>query len=305
MSQFLLRRHRRRAGFTLIELLVVISIIAVLIALLLPAVQAAREAARRAACTNNMKQIVLAFHNHVVNYNALPPVRTETPSYGWAVNLLPFLEQQVLYNGFNLNKNFYDYDNQTVVRVALQVFVCPSTPEGLRDVPLGLGKTVYGTRGFVGDYKCNHLLNSMYQVNGAAGNPVLLRAGKYQQLSAITDGTSQTTLVHEQAGRPDFYLKGEKMQASNANLTDVNWWDAWASYSHFQYQGYTADGSKLGWACSINCNNGQGIYSFHPLGANVGFCDGSVRFLKETVPVAIVFALATRNGGELLSVTDY
>ena len=55
----------------------------------------------------------------------------------------------------------------------------------------------------------------------------------------------------------------------------------------------------------MNCNNSQGIYGFHPGGANVGFCDGSVRFLKESVSVAIVFALATRDGGEVLSSDSY
>ncbi len=103
----------------------------------------------------------------------------------------------------------------------------------------------------MGDYKANHLLNSMYQVNGAAGNPVLLRTGKYQPISAITDGTSQTTLVHEQAGRPDYYLRGWKKQPSNSALRRAShWWDCWSSYSHFQYQGYAADGVATGWACA-------------------------------------------------------
>jgi prepilin-type N-terminal cleavage/methylation domain-containing protein len=154
-----------RAGFTLIELLVVIAIIAVLIALLLPAVQAAREAARRAQCTNNMKQLLLGFHNHVSSYNAFPPCRTETPNFGWPVNILPYLEQKMLYDAFNLSKNFYDYENQTVTHTALQVHVCPSNPAGIHDEALALGNTVYGTRGYVGDYKANHLLNTQYLVN--------------------------------------------------------------------------------------------------------------------------------------------
>jgi prepilin-type N-terminal cleavage/methylation domain-containing protein/prepilin-type processing-associated H-X9-DG protein len=296
---------KRSRGFTLIELLVVIAIIAVLIALLLPAVQAAREAARRAQCTNNMKQILLAFNNHLSSYGTLPPVRTETPAYGWGVNILPYLEQSVLYNSFNLSNNFYDFQNQTVAHTALQVHVCPSNPAGIHDEALALGNAVYGTRGYVGDYKANHLLNTQYQVNGAAGNPVLLRAGMYQPISQIIDGTSQTTLLHEQAGRPDWYLAHKKQPPSTTNPTDLYWWDAWASWSHFTYQGYAADGLSVGWACAVNCNNGQGIYSFHPGGANVGFCDGSVRFLKESVQVTIVFALATRDGGEVISSDSY
>ena len=300
-----MRFIRRRPGFTLIELLVVIAIIAVLIALLLPAVQSAREAARRSQCTNNLKQVLLAFHNHHDTYNAFPPVRTETPAFGWAVNLLPYLEQTTLTNAYNLSGNFYDYANQTVTHTALSVFVCPTNPAGIHDEALAQGSTVYGTRGYVGDYKANHLLNSQYQVNGAAGNPVLLRAGAFQPISQVIDGTSQTTLLHEQAGRPDYYVNQKKQPASTTNPLDLYWWDAWASWSHFTYQGYAADGQSVGFACAVNCNNGQGIYGFHPGGANVGFCDGSVRFLKESVQVTVVFALATRDGGEPVSADSY
>ena len=145
----------------------------------------------------------------------------------------------------------------------------------------------------------------MYQVNGAAGNPVLLVNGAFQPISQVIDGTSNTTLIHEQAGRPDWYLARRKQPASASNPFNLYWWDSWASYSHFQYQGYAADGQSTGWACAVNCNNSQGIYGFHPGGANVGFCDGSVRFLKDSVQVKVVFALATRDGGEPLSADSY
>src|SRR5262245_2302305 len=101
-------RHR---GFTLIELLVVIAIIAVLIALLLPAVQSAREAARRAQCTNNLKQIGLAVHNYQSASGAIPPSGTRSSGWGgyqpgvdfvqqysMKTHLLPYLEQQQVYN---------------------------------------------------------------------------------------------------------------------------------------------------------------------------------------------------------------
>src|SRR5579875_2106296 len=103
-------RPRSSRGFTLIELLVVIAIIAVLIALLLPAVQAAREAARRAQCVNNLKQLGLAVHNYIASNGVLPPQNIPGTTcvagggwgYSWAISILPGLEQQQLYNAYNL-----------------------------------------------------------------------------------------------------------------------------------------------------------------------------------------------------------
>src|SRR5262245_10242018 len=95
-------RHRNwSAGFTLIELLVVIAIIGVLVSLLLPAVQKVRDAANKTSCQNNLKQIALALHNYHFDHRKFPPgaVPTLTP---WTVYILPYLEQDNLYQKYDL-----------------------------------------------------------------------------------------------------------------------------------------------------------------------------------------------------------
>ena len=112
-------------------------------------------------------------------------------------------------------------------------------------------------------------------------------------------------MISEQAGRPDFYILGKK-QASNTAQSAYNQWGPWASnqvtrLQQFGSDGITADGP--GGPCTINCNNSQGLYSFHTSGVNAVFCDGSVRFLRQGLDPNIYFGIVTCNGGEVLG--DY
>ncbi len=146
----------RRRGFTLIELLVVIAIIAVLIALLLPAVQAAREAARRAQCINNLKQIALGMHNYQSAVNTLPQGMNGDAWGTWLNAVLPFIEQQPLFNAWNSFGNnsgcatcvngplrYSGVCNITVTSTRVSAFYCPS--DGNNTATSGINIPLNGT----------------------------------------------------------------------------------------------------------------------------------------------------------------
>jgi type II secretory pathway pseudopilin PulG len=292
--------------------LVVIAILGLLVALLLPAIQASRESARRSSCVNNLRQLALAFHGHLDTKGAFPHARVNLPGlqHGWVVELLPYFEEQAIADQYRMNKDFFAVENEPAITIPIPVTTCPSTP--LRPAErvhalTAAGGMPYGTNGAAADYSVAYLLNAISAV--ATGTryasddlATALYAGPREDnlphpVTRITDGMSHTALVLEQAGRPDHYIAGAK-QASNSGLQFAAWWMAWASHRVFTYQGYDADGKTVGAACAVNCNNSQGIYSFHPTGTCVAYCDGSVRFTSDDISVRLTYALLTRAGEE-------
>jgi prepilin-type N-terminal cleavage/methylation domain-containing protein len=156
----------RRRAFTLVELLVVIAIIGILIALLLPAVQAAREAARRAQCTNNLKQLGLAFHNYHDTCKTFPMAYFASGAAGaiegqnwqvWSTRILPFMEQSTISATWDAAYPSYNTPtgagasntNDTVAATVLDSFVCPSAPDGqarvYKDASVAIGALNYPT----------------------------------------------------------------------------------------------------------------------------------------------------------------
>src|SRR5215510_8736789 len=133
-------RRKTACGFTLVELLVVIAIIGVLVALLLPAIQAAREASRRANCSSNIKGLITAIHTYhnsfkstPINYGGNQQYNNTGTGRGWMIGILPFVEQQSLWDQIDWTKAVGSNDtaantnvNTNVANTAIQAFLCPS-----------------------------------------------------------------------------------------------------------------------------------------------------------------------------------
>jgi prepilin-type N-terminal cleavage/methylation domain-containing protein/prepilin-type processing-associated H-X9-DG protein len=314
-----------RRGFTLIELLVVIAIIAILIGLLLPAVQKVREAASRMTCANNMKQMGLGAHNYAGvfndqlpnNFNIQPVPGSSPPSNGimtpigsWNTVLLPFIEQENLYRQFDLNYDWYDNassQNMQASTAIVKTYICPSNPRGSNrkvnsihnSVPFAAGATDYC--GIPAAYLNNTLNTSLFP--GAMNT----RFGNYKtRILDITDGTSNTLFVVEMADKPSAWRAGKLLTDNSSTVYTVTGSTIgsgqWAAPNWNHLRTHSFDGLTQFGECSINCSNGAGVYSFHTGGANIVFCDGSVRFLKQAgVPQAMMVAIVSIAGGEVIS----
>ena len=337
------RLPAHRGAFTLIELLVVITIIAILVGMLMPAVQAAREAARRSQCANNLKQIGLAMHNFENAYKGLPPRRygpSWTPTVtnkgycGWGAVILPYLELKNVARLYDPTCNFYDPTNAEAVLKPIAVYSCPATQpnrtmtlcdSGGNTVSGGTwtgvgGAVTSGTGGIAGDYFGPNSVSAWWFSDAATNTAysqnteTAMADNRFKAFAEITDGLSCTLLITEQAGRPNWYIKGA-MQLTTTSATTPNtatttidgttysqsnpaWWGCWASYQVFSVWTYADDGVTKGGDNTINMNNSQGIYSFHRGGANAVFCDGAVHFLGEGLTPPVLGAIITaRSGG--------
>jgi prepilin-type N-terminal cleavage/methylation domain-containing protein len=151
-----------RGGFTLIEMLVVLAIISTLLGLLIPAVQKAREAANRTACGNNLHQLGLAHHHYYLTNGMLPPSRIADKKATWLVLLLPYVEQQPLYKGWNLDGFYYDQTDAARLTV-VKPFLCPTRRDATAeptasisgDVPSDGVPTSEHVPGILTDYAAN------------------------------------------------------------------------------------------------------------------------------------------------------
>jgi prepilin-type N-terminal cleavage/methylation domain-containing protein len=297
---------RRRNAFTLIELLVVIAIIAVLVGLLLPAVQKVRESAARTQCSNNLKQMGLALHNYHDSCGNFPsgylcPQPTAdffytSPGWSWAARLLPYLEQQNLFQQINFTVPVEDPSNQVIRTTVLKLFVCPS------DRSTGIF-TIYGTTGAAmvqaatSSYAGNFGTGFMYLVPPDRGTGVLFRNSRVRLLD-ITDGTSNTFAIGE---RGSFFTQAPWAGAVSHG-TEIVTPGAPITSSHME----RATAQVLAHADPLHVFNESDADpdDFFTPHTGVGlflFADGSVRPVPIGTPVAVMEALATRSGGEVVN----
>ena len=321
----------RARGFTLIELLVVIAIIAVLIALLLPAVQAAREAARRSQCVNNLKQFGIGMHNFHDVQGTLPFGSQSVLHLNWTSQILPYLEQVQMANALNMGKYFYDVTNSTVTSATIGVFSCPTDPNS---------GTVQYTSGQPNRAKGSYMVNwgnTDYQQSAtpipvnSPGNPGL---GAYASVTPlrgpfrvnnnttamipfglrdIIDGTSNTMMMSEVKIGPFF-------STTKSDARGDIWADSVCSYS---FDAATGPNSSI--PDQLNGTSGcpnatanppcfaasgaqlefNAARSYHSGGVNVLFCDGSVKFVKDSVNLLNWRAISSKDGSEVVAGDGY
>jgi prepilin-type N-terminal cleavage/methylation domain-containing protein len=324
------QKHRR--GFTLIELLVVIAIIAILVALLLPAVQQAREAARRTQCKSNLKQMGVALHNYHEVAGQFPAALLNSGRYttgnakngqtrnttGWTM-LLPYIDETARYDQWNFDSGSSSSNpraggtapdstvNAPLWTTVPKTFMCPSHPDSGTKSTFRPGTGTFYSRndatrtsylfstGVYTDYNANYGAYNSATRQGAFGNN---GGAKFKQ---ITDGTSNSIAVGEAWGGSVYRTSGHYgpwglvgthtcchgRVVTNGNLTftaaHVRDWHLNAAWRG------RADGKVYAWVFS----------SGHAGGAHFLLCDGSSRFLNDTMDYGTFTKLAYIHDGEL------
>jgi prepilin-type N-terminal cleavage/methylation domain-containing protein/prepilin-type processing-associated H-X9-DG protein len=294
---------RGRGAFTLIELLVVIAIIAILIGLLLPAVQKVREAAARTSCLNNLHQLGIGLHGYHDANGGFPPSKVTVTVQGkavnyhaWTVYVLPHIEQGNLYQLYRFDKPFDDAktNDAGVIQRDIPTFLCPAAPGGRK------GSNGRG----IADYSAVNQLTrpNTYVTHMPPSDSThigVLGLNVSRRLTDITDGTTNTMLLAEDAGRNDTWVLGKKVATGGAT-------GAWGNPgTEINVGGFVPATGKTPGPCAVNCTNNNEIYAFHSNGANVVFADASVHTLPAQLDINKVIPLVTRASGDFVDPSSY
>ena len=255
---------------------------------------------------------------------------------GWGAFLLPFIEQSILYDRYNWEYDFYDPVNKEVVETKLPVFLCPSSPAKMDVTCTGKASTgssntdkttVNSVKGRI-DYMAP---NGFYPVStgwgtqvpatfqtGASSNSNNARQALWdsspsftpytdtktpRRVNEISDGLSNTLLIAETAGWPEQWLGKKRASSDYTTLGTRGCWAAWQSFVYYTYSGdgltssYSSPTSGDLISCSINCNNKMQPYAFHPGGAHMLFCDGSVHYVAESLDPLTFFQVTIMDDG--------
>jgi type II secretory pathway pseudopilin PulG len=303
---------RPRPAFTLFQLLVVLAVLLILLALLLPAVQKVREAAARIQSQNNLKMIGIAAHNYH-DANGVFPAGCDGKHYSAAAKLLPYIEQDNLYKTIDFTKDADDNANATAAKVLIKEFVSPLDP--LEPAQLGAGKTG----------PTNYLFNAGSKAS-LDGNDGIFYLDSGIRLTDVTDGTSNTLMGAEttrgDGGNKAINVRRQHVRLKQADLkglkedAGVKDWQAGQNIAADRgsawidgrfLKGTFNSGRKVNDSRpDIDCAGAGGWSGMRNLedGTNVLLCDGSVRWLRPSIKLDTLKALATRAGGEVFNLND-
>jgi prepilin-type processing-associated H-X9-DG protein len=292
---------------------------------------------------NNIRNLGLALHNYHTSFKQFPPANTGiTPFHSWTSQILQYIDQDNVYVRYKTGVDWNytglvanDPNSNLVVEVPVRVFNCsntpnfprfdwPTTPVSQNPSPNKVQWSAGGAQApATGDYAPTIGISPLVAVVAGTVNPannintfgVLRIDGRGTKLSEIKDGTSNTLLLAESAGRPVFYAKGDiditptTLPSTTINTSFAGWADPGR---YIIVRGSNESGTvtqpnqPTPYGCAVNCSNGDPqqfggeIYGFHPGGANVLYADGSGHFLPSNISLGILGALVTKSGRELV-----